>query len=229
MNSQLYLIRYTFPFRKSIDMLNLAQYAKLFAGLLAIANPLGVIPLFVSMTANQNTQQRYKTINVVAYGVATILLVALFCGESLLEFFGITIDAFQVGGGILILLMAIAMLHAKTSNIQQTDEEAHESIVKESVAIVPLATPLLAGPGAISTVILAAHKSTGVMHYMIIAGGILLLSLLVWCALRLSPWVAARISATGINIFTRIMGLILTAIAVEFIAAGIKGLFPVLA
>lgn len=210
-------------------MLNLAQYVKLFAGLLAIANPLGIIPLFISMTANESRQQRYQTINVVALAVGTILLVALFFGESLLGFFGITIDAFQVGGGILILLMAVSMLHAKTSNIQQTDAEADESIAKESVAVVPLAMPLLAGPGAISTVILAAHTSTGVLHYMIVAGGILLLSVLVWCALRLSPWVAARISATGINIFTRIMGLILMAIAVEFIAAGMKGLFPVLA
>jgi multiple antibiotic resistance protein len=210
-------------------MLDLAQYAKLFAGLLAIANPLGVIPLFISMTANESTRQRSKTINLVAVGVGTILLVALFFGELLLAFFGITINAFQVGGGILILLMAIAMLHAKTSPIRQTDEEAHESIEKESVAIVPLATPLLAGPGAISAVILAAHTSTGVMHYAIVAGGVLLLTLLVWCALRLSPWIAARISATGINIFTRIMGLILMAIAVEFIASGIKGLFPGLA
>jgi multiple antibiotic resistance protein len=89
--------------------------------------------------------------------------------------------------------------------------------------------PLLAGPGAISTVILAAHKSTGIAHYMIIALGIVVLSLVVWGVLRLSPWIAGRIGATGINIFTRIMGLILTAIAVEFIATGIKGLFPVLA
>lgn len=210
-------------------MLDYAQYAKIFVSLLAIVNPLGVIPLFISMTGDQNTQQRYKTIDVVAFGVCAILLVSLFFGELLLEFFGITIDAFRVGGGILILLMAVAMLHAKTSNIQQTDAEAQESVAKESVAIVPLAMPLLAGPGAISTVILAAHRSTGIVHYMIIAAGILVLSLLIWCALRLSPWVAARISSTGINIFTRIMGLILTAIAVEFIASGIKGLFPVLA
>ncbi|MCJ7593041.1 MAG: YchE family NAAT transporter [Woeseiaceae bacterium] len=214
---------------RSTDMLDLAQYAKLLAGLLAIANPLGVIPLFISMTANENIEQRSTTINMVALGVGTILLVALFFGELLFAFFGITIDAFQVGGGILILLMAVSMLHAKTSSIQQTDEEAHESIAKESVAIVPLATPLLAGPGAISAVILAAQTSTGVMHYMIVAGGVLLLALLVWGALRLSPWLAARISATGINIFTRIMGLILMAIAVEFIASGIKGLFPGLA
>ena len=129
----------------------------------------------------------------------------------------------------MILLMAIAMLHAKTSHIRQTEEEADESIEKESVAIVPLAMPLLAGPGAISSVILAAHKSIGIVHYAIIALGIVLLGLVVWGVLRLSPWIANRIGATGINIFTRIMGLILAAIAVEFIANGLLGLFPVLA
>ncbi len=210
-------------------MLHYAEYIKLFVGLLAIINPFGAIPLFISMTADESLSQRRKTINLVALGVTIILLVALFFGQLLLQFFGITIDSFRVGGGILVLLMAIAMLHAKTSLIRQTDEEAHESIERESVAIVPLAMPLLAGPGAISTVILAAHKSTGVAHYMIISLGIVLLSLVVWGVLRLSPWIASHIGATGINIFTRIMGLILTAIAVEFIAAGIKGLFPVLA
>ncbi|TPW13532.1 MAG: Multiple antibiotic transporter [Halothiobacillaceae bacterium] len=210
-------------------MLQYAEYIKLFVGLLAIINPFGVIPIFISMTAGETISQRRQTINVVAIGVAIILLVALFFGESLLQFFGITIDSFRVGGGILVLLMAIAMLHAKTSPIRQTDEEADESIEKESVAIVPLAMPLLAGPGAISTVILAAHKGSGMAHYMIIALGMILLSLIVWAVLRLSPWIAGRIGATGINIFTRIMGLILTAIAVEFIASGLKGLFPVLA
>lgn len=209
-------------------MLDYAEYIKIFVGLLAIVNPFGAIPLFISMTAGENSSQRRKTINLVAFGVTIILLVALFAGEPLLRFFGITIDSFRVGGGILVLLMAIAMLHAKTSYIRQTDEEAHESIDKDSVAIVPLAMPLLAGPGAISTVILDAHKSNSVVHYMIIALGIVLLSMVVWGVLRLSPWIAGRIGATGINIFTRIMGLILTAIAVEFIANGIKGLFPVL-
>jgi multiple antibiotic resistance protein len=210
-------------------MLHYAEYLKLFVGLLAIVNPFGAIPLFISMTADENALERRKTINMVAISVTIILLVALFFGKLLLEFFGITIDSFRVGGGILVLLMAIAMLHAKTSPIRQTDEEAHESIDKESVAIVPLAMPLLAGPGAISTVILASHKSSSVAHYLIIALGIVLLSGVVWSVLRLSPWIARRIGATGINIFTRIMGLVLTAIAVEFIAAGLKGMFPVLA
>ncbi|MDD4929639.1 MAG: YchE family NAAT transporter [Gallionella sp.] len=218
-----------FTARGMDDMLDNAEYIKIFVGLLAIINPLGVIPLFISMTADQNGRQRRQTTDRVALGVTIILLVTLFFGELLLRFFGITIASFRVGGGILILLMAISMLHAKISHIKQTDAEADESIDKESVAIVPLAMPLLAGPGAISTVILAANKSGGIAHYAIIALGILLLSLLVWGVLRLSPWIADRISATGINIFTRIMGLVLAAIAVEFIANGIQGLFPALA
>lgn len=210
-------------------MLDYTEYIKIFVGLFAIVNPFGAIPIFISMTTDQSSSQRLNTINQVAFGVTIILLLALFFGELLLQFFGITVDSFRVGGGILILLMAIAMLHAKISQVKQTREEENESMVKESVAIVPLAMPLLAGPGAISTMILAAHKSSAVSHYMIIVLGIILLTGVLWLILRLSPWIMGRISATGINIFTRIMGLILAAIAVEFISGGIKGLFPVLA
>lgn len=210
-------------------MHDFSEYLKIFVGLLAIVNPLGIIPVFISLTANESFKQRRKTTNMVAIGVSVILLSALFFGEVLLSFFGISIHSFRVGGGILILLMAISMLHAKTSPIRQTQEESDESVEMENVAIVPLAMPLLAGPGAISTVILAAHKSSGALQYSMIAAGILSLGLLTWISLRLSPYISRHISATGLNIFTRIMGLILSAIAIEFIANGIKGLFPVLA
>ena len=206
-----------------------SDYIKIFVGLLAIVNPFGAIPMFISMTADESIAQRRDTTNQVALGLTIILLVALFAGDLLLQFFGLTIDSFRVGGGILVLLMAISMLQAKTSPVKQTTEEADESIQKESVAIVPLAMPLLAGPGAISAVILAAHKADSVVGSLIIAGGVLMLSLVVWVVLRMSPWIAGRMGATGINIMTRIMGLMLTAIAVEFIASGIKGMFPSLA
>ena len=206
-----------------------SDYIKIFVGLLAIVNPFGAVPMFISMTADESAEQRRITTNHVAMGLSIILLVSLFAGDMLLGFFGITIDSFRVGGGILVLLMAISMLQAKTSPVKQTDEEATESVQKESVAIVPLAMPLLAGPGAISTVILAANKAGSVLGEIIIAGGIVVLSLVVWVVLRMSPWIAGHIGATGINIMTRIMGLMLTAIAVEFIVNGIKGLFPILA
>ncbi len=210
-------------------MISYAEYFKIFISLVAIVNPFGVIPIFISMTAAESTAERRKTMNLVPIGVTVILLASLFFGEELLRIFGISIDSFRVGGGILILLMAISMLNAKISSIVQTGEEADESIRKESVAIVPLAMPLLAGPGAISTVIVAAHKTVGVTHYIIMSSVIMLLSVLIWGVLRMSPWIVRHISATGINIITRTMGLILAAIAIEFIANGIKGLFPVLA
>lgn len=209
-------------------MLDYAEYVKIFIGLLAIVNPFGTVPLFISMTANESEQQRKQTVNATTAGVTIILLTVLFFGQIILQFFGISIDSFRVGGGILLLIMAIAMLNAKTSNVKQTQVEADESIEKESVAIVPLAMPLLAGPGAISTVILAAHKGTGVWHFTNIALGILVLSLIIWLVLRTSSWITRRVGETGINIFSRIMGLILAAIAVEFIANGLKGLFPML-
>jgi multiple antibiotic resistance protein len=209
-------------------MTELSDYIKIFVGLVAIVNPLGVIPLFISMTANQGARELRKTIQLVPIGVAVILLVSLFVGQDILHLFGITIDAFRVGGGILILLMAISMLNAKTSDVKQTGAEADESIAKESVAIVPLAMPLLAGPGAISTVIIASQSGGGLQKYLPLSVAIVLLSLLIYGILRLSPWIARRISKTGLNIFTRVMGLILAAIAIEFIAAGITGLFPAL-
>jgi len=210
-------------------MLEHSDYIKFFIGLLAIVNPIGAIPVFISLTADATAAQRLKTVNVVALTVFIILLSALIAGEFMLSFFGITVNSFRVGGGILILLMAVSMMHAKISPAVQTKEEVEESLARDSVAIVPLAIPLLAGPGAISTVIIDAHKAKGFADYGMIALAIVVVSTLLWLVLRLSPWIARHISATGINIFTRIMGLILAAIAVEFIASGMKGLFPPLA
>lgn len=210
-------------------MLGQHDYLKTFIGLLAIVNPIGAIPIFISLTTGADDAQRLKIVNTVAVAVGIILLAALFIGEALLEFFGITVNSFRVGGGILILLMSVAMMHAKISPVIQTKQESEESMDRDSIAIVPLSIPLLAGPGAISTVIIDAHKAVDLAHYAIIALEIVFLSLTLWAVLRLSPIIAKRITATGINIFTRIMGLILAAIAVEFIAIGLKGLFPALA
>lgn len=204
------------------------EYTKLLITLLAIVNPLGAVPIFVALTSGSVEVERKKIAKIVVVAVMTILYVALLFGDWLLTFFGITIHSFSVGGGILILLMAISMLQARISPVAQTADEAREGELKESVAVVPLAMPLLAGPGAISTIILNAHKDSGVSHYISIGLDILILGILLWAVFQLVPWISRHISQTGINIFTRIMGLILAAIAVEFIATGMKGLFPAL-
>jgi multiple antibiotic resistance protein len=210
-------------------MLSNPEYLKIFIALLAIVDPLGAIPIFISLITGAAEPERRRIVNIVSVTVAVILLMALFFGEAILRFFGISIHSFRVGGGIVLLLIAIAMLQAHRSSIFQTPEEARESRAKESIAVVPLAIPLLAGPGAISTVIINAHKASSPGHYGVIAMEIVVLGAILWLVLRLAPLISRHISATGINIFTRIMGLILASIAVEFIANGMKGLFPVLA
>lgn len=210
-------------------MLDYPDYVKIFVALLAIINPLGAIPIFITLTPHETREGRWKIAKTSSLSATLILLIALFAGEWMLAFFGISINSFRVGGGILILLMAVSMLHAQLSPTLQTKEEAEESDRKDDIAIVPFSTPLLAGPGAMSTVVLEAHKSSAVGHYAVISLAIILVGACVWTALHLAPWISQRIGKTGINIFTRIMGLILAAIAVEFIANGLKGLFPALA
>lgn len=206
-------------------MLDFTEYAKIFISLFAILDPIGIIPIIIAFTAMLDQQKRARVGRMASLSVCAILLVSLVLGEVLLQFFGIRIDSFRTAGGILLLLMSFTMLFGdKNEQASVADGDATSSI-----AIVPLSTPLLAGPGAISTVILDAHKGTGILHYMVMAFEIGLLSLSVWLTFLVAPWIAQRMGRTGINIFTRLMGLILASIAVEFIAVGLKGLFPALA
>jgi multiple antibiotic resistance protein len=209
-------------------MLAYTEYTKMLIGLIAIVNPIGALPIFITLTSHLDMTERRAVSSLAVYSVLAILLLSLFLGEAILNFFGITIGSFRVAGGLLILLMAISMMHAKTSGVKHTAEEAKEGEKRESIAVVPLATPLLAGPGAISTVILYAHKGTGLLHYLLVGLVIFLTSLLLYIVFKSVPYISKYISQTGINVFTRIMGLILAAISIEFIASGIKGLFPAL-
>lgn len=210
-------------------MLDYTEYIKIFVALLAVINPLGAIPIFITLTPGEGKEARQKIAKISSLSATLILLLSLFAGEWMLAFFGISVSSFRVGGGILILLMAVSMLHAQLSPTVQTKEEAEESDRKPDIAIVPFSTPLLAGPGSISTVVLEAHKGSGIVHYAVISVSIVLVGACIWTALHLAPWISRHLGKTGINIFTRIMGLILAAIAVEFIANGLKGLFPALA
>jgi multiple antibiotic resistance protein len=210
-------------------MLEYSEYIKMFVGLVAVVNPIGAIPIFLTLSYSLDEKAQFKLVNVIAFSVTTILLVSLVLGEIILNFFGITISSFKVGGGILILLMAIAMMHARPSGANQTEEELNEGESKESAAVVPISMPLLAGPGAISTVILYGQKSSGIGHYGSVATTIILLGIILWLAFVMSPWISKRLGKSGMNIITRIMGLILAAIAIEFISNGLKGIFPGLA
>jgi multiple antibiotic resistance protein len=210
-------------------MLDVQDYLKIFIGIIAILNPLGALPMYLSLTADHSEQDKKQVAMTAAKAASVILLVTLFFGEFILSFFGISVNSFRVGGGILILLMAISMLNAQTSGAKSTEAERLEATQKSSVAVVPLAMPMLAGPGAISSVILYANRAEGWLHYLIISAEIVLVGILLAILMRLSGKIASRLGQTGMNIITRVMGLILAAIAIEFISLGVKGIFPVLA
>ncbi|MDA8161929.1 MAG: YchE family NAAT transporter [Desulfobacteraceae bacterium] len=205
---------------------NWFEYMKFFIGLLSIVNPIGAIPIFINITNNQTPEVRHRTAGIAAFATILVLFISLVAGDAILYFFGISIPSFRVAGGILVLLMAISMMHAHVSPAIHTKEEAQDVADKDSVAIVPLGIPLLAGPGAISTVILYAHRSSDPVHYLILGIIIIIVSVITWLCLRSASLVTSLIGKTGINVFTRIMGLIMAAIGVEFITNGLRQLLP---
>ncbi len=132
---------------------------KSFISLLALINPVGAIPFFMSLTALQSDAERRRTIRIAAISVFCVIAVTTLLGQQIISFFGISVGSLEVGGGIIMLLMAINMLNAQIGNSRSTPEERHEAEQKDNIAVVPLAIPLLTGPGAISTTIIYAAGS----------------------------------------------------------------------
>ncbi len=187
------------------------------------------MPIFISATHGWSEADRAKTAKTVALTVFIVLTISAFFGDLILDFFGVTIPSFQVGGGILLMLIAISMMHGKQSGARQTPEEAQTLAEREVIAIVPLSIPLLAGPGAISNMIIAAQQNSSFAGHLSLIAPIFCISLIIWLVLKLAVVISKKLGPIGINIVTRLMGLILAAMAVEFIAHGLHGLFPSLA
>ncbi|MBI5637085.1 MAG: NAAT family transporter [Nitrospinae bacterium] len=199
---------------------------KLFVELFAVIDPVGAVFFFVMFTRNLSPREKSRTAYMAPAAMALTLILAFFFGERLLWLFGISIYAFMAGGGILILLTAIAMMGAYAPLLKSTAAEEREAEESQNVAVVPLAVPLLAGPGAITAVIIARHAAQGWAEAGILVAiitGIAVITLLLFTG---AERIATLLGRTGMNIFTRLLGLVLTSYAVEIIAAGIKGLFP---
>lgn len=207
-------------------MLHWADYLKIFMALVIVVNPVSALPLFVSMTVGNTEAEKKHIARIASISVAVVLVLAAVIGQPMLAVFGITIASFKVGGAILILLMAVSMMHAAPNREKQTPEEAREAAEKENIAVVPLAIPLLSGPGAISTTIVYATERSSPSHLGIIILCCLLVALLTWLALRLATPVSKWLGETGVNIAIRLMGLLLAAVAVEILASGLVVLLP---
>lgn len=199
---------------------------KQFAGLIAVLNPLGAVPIFLSLTEGRAAGDRISIARTTTLTVVTVLLISALAGQEILTMFGISMASFRVGGGILILLMAIAMLHAKRSGAKGSHEEEVAAADKHEIATVPLGMPLLAGPGSIGTVILYRDSAAVWWDYFALVINILLMGVIVYVTLRWGSTLAQKLGRIGLNVIMRVMGLILAAIAVEFIASGLSGLFP---
>lgn len=212
-------------FTRGQQLSDWAYLLKIGVALFAIVNPIGGLTVFVTSTEGWREADRKRIARTIATTVFIVLTLAVFVGDTLLGFFGIGIPSFQVGGGILLLLMAISMLQARHNFARQSPEE--EAVAQqEGMAVVPLSVPLLAGPGAISSMIIAAEHSGSVWGHVLLVIPVAGVALLVWGIFSLASPISERLGTIGINIVTRLMGLILAAMAVEFIARGLGSLFP---
>lgn len=206
--------------------MTLSEFANYFVSLLVITNPLSALPAVLRVTRNQSPEQKDHTALVATFSIGIILMIATWIGTPLLAILGISIPSFQVAGGFILLTLAFSMLNATESSIKQTPEEQKEKIVKDSGAIVPLAIPIIAGPGAISSIIVTVSHYPGIFEQVLLTLAALLVTGVLGLVLYFSSTLEKMIGQSGINIFNRIGGLILAAIAVQTLANGALGLFP---
>ena len=204
----------------------MTEYLRFAATLTAVLDPFLAVPIFLALTASHSPRDRVVLVRVVAVTVFIVLAISALLGDTILTLVGASLAAFRVGGGLVLLLMALAMLNAQAGGVRQSEAEAAELESGELRGVVPLAIPLLAGPGAISTTIIAAEKGAGVAHLSVILGCIAAVSLLTWVVLRAANAIGDRFGTTGLNIATRLLGLLLAALAIQTMAEGLRELFP---
>ena len=206
-------------------MLEWLEYGKLLVALWALVHPVGAVPVFLNLTEKCPAERRHIGF-VASIAVGVILILCVFVGQALLLAFGIDIPSFRVAGGLLILFAAFAMMHMPEHRPQDATEDPQEAAARASVAVVPLAMPILAGPGAISTVIVYAHKSASLSHHLLICAVIVAVAVSTFVVFRLALCIGALLGRTGMRVFTQIMGLLIAAVAVEFITQGLATIFP---
>lgn len=199
--------------------------------LLAIVNPIGAIPFFIHFTNGFTRQQRQRTVRVAALSAFIVIAVSALAGLKIIEFFGISLASFQVGGGLLLLMSALQMLNAQPAEVRKDDlaDGGDKADAGASIAIVPLTIPLLTGPAAISTMIIYADKTHHWWELGVLVVYGVVIGTAVWIAFSLSGRIARALGKTGINVMTRLMGLLLAALAVEVMSDGLVKLFPILA
>ncbi len=202
------------------------QFLGFIISMLAITNPPGSLAVFLGMTAEKSEDERRHIALITTVTIFLVLVIITWAGTPLLHLFGISLPAFEITGGIIILLRALTMLHSQDTPTSRTAQEVVQEVNKESIAVVPLAIPIIAGPGAMTNTIIFSHVFPGYLQKIYICLGILFISLIMGAVLFFSTRISKIIGETGIKTVTRLMGLILAAIAMSMITAGLKDVFP---
>lgn len=201
--------------------------------LVAIVNPLAIVPFFIHYTQGFDETQRRQTIRTAAISTCVVICACALIGLQVLDFFNISLQSFQVGGGLLLLISAMNMLNARPAedrpNTGTMEAGAEKAAMGNSIAVVPLTIPLLTGPAAMSTVVIYADQARSIWQHVALLGYGVVVAAAVWAAFSLADPISRVLGKTGINVMTRLMGLILAALAIEVMAGGLVKIFPALA
>lgn len=200
--------------------------------LLAIVDPLAIVPFFILYTNGFTRAQRRRTVWVASFSAFVVIAVCALMGLKILDWFNISLASFQVGGSMLMLLSALSMLNAQPAEAKSTEAElqqtADRAAAGASIAVVPLTIPLLTGPATMSTVVIYAQKAKDWLELATLVGYGLVVGLATAACFALAEPIERVLGKTGINVMTRLMGLILAALSVEVMADGLRKLFPIL-
>jgi multiple antibiotic resistance protein len=197
-----------------------------FSSLIVIVNPVLVTSVFITLTSNATAQAKRAIIRKTTIIAFLVLLVFGISGTLIFKFFSITIGAFQIAGGIILFSVAMGMLHASASRTNQTPEEMVEAMNREDIAVVPLAIPMVTGPGAITTVIVLSGEARALPHMAVLFLAIVVVMAMVFVMLRNAARIQKYLGPSGLNITTRLMGLVLAAVAVQFVIRGVGSVLP---
>jgi multiple antibiotic resistance protein len=196
--------------------------------LLAIVNPLAIVPFYIHYTHGFSDAQRRRTVWIASVSSFAVIATSALLGLQILDFFGISLASFQVGGGMLLLTSALSMLNAQPAEARTTQAEVEDASSRASIAVVPLTIPLLTGPATMSTVVIYADQAKTFLQHAALVGYGVVIALATAVCFTLAEPIARVLGKTGINVMTRLMGLILAALAVEVMATGLTALFPAL-
>jgi len=197
-----------------------------FGSIFSIVDPFTAVPVFLALVGAHPHKAQARAALRASATCFVVLSVFGLAGSLIFEFFGITLPAFKIAGGIILFVVAFEMMQAKRSDTRATNEEALEAETKEDVGLIPLGLPLLSGPGAIATVMVLVGKAKDVPEKLVLFGSVAIVSLIAFLTLRSASVVARVLGKTGINVIGRVMGLILAAVAMQFVLDGLHEAFP---